>query len=279
MAVAYDATSQCATSNTTSPVSWSHAGGTPTLALVQVAVDCATSDASYTLSVTYGATTMTSLQRWESGGAAQTTGYIEVFYTTSPAAGTQTVTATLGGSGGTLTGLCGGALTFTGATAVSAAVHSDSNAANAATGSLNIPTTSASNMLAAFVGNGSGSTVFTAGPAVYDYQVRADTTHACGNSAGGHAAGTGSTVSVTWTQTSDFYAAIGLEVQVSSSSATATPAVLAVTTTRPAAQVGLLSGPAWAAAAGTTGTGIGTWANQGNVTGSPDSAYAVWTVV
>lgn len=218
--VFFDAYSGSPASVVASPLTWTHTPGTSnatSLILVQVSVDSASSDAAYSLAVTYGGHAMTSLKRWESGGAAQSTGYTQVFYLFSPPQGAQTITATLSGSGGTLTGLSGGAVSYLGAGALGTPVTADSNGAVSGTGSIAIPVASAASMTACFVANGSGNTVFGAassGQAVSPlYAVQADATHAAGSSAAASGRSSGATSNFSWTQTSAMYGAIGVEIQ------------------------------------------------------------------
>lgn len=215
MAVTFDAVGPSAsgTSGTSSPLTWSHtcASGDTEL-LVGVTVDSA-SDSGLTVAVTYNGVSMTSVKRWESGGTGASYGWLQVFSLPSPPTGSAyTVSASVSGTG-SFDVITGGSLSFAGSTALSAATTADSAGAGATSGSISVPSASASNIVAVFIGNGSGNTAITAGTSRFFVHGSGGGAGACSYSAGATIAGTGSNVTVSWTQASDFYAAIGVEVQ------------------------------------------------------------------
>ena len=224
MAVAFDAVGPSAsgTNSTTSPLTWSHTcGASATVLLVGVSVDPVLTDTLITVAVTYNGVTMTSLERWESGGAAEDVGFEQVFYLESPPTGTAH-TVSVAVTGATFDLITGGSVSFSGSTALSAATTSDSGGAGTGTGSIAVPTTSANNMVIAFVCNGSSfsATPFTAGTERF-VTATVDGDGAAANSAAATIAATGSNVTISWTQQTDFYAAIGVEVQAGGGSSPA----------------------------------------------------------
>jgi hypothetical protein len=256
MAVTFDAVGPTSAGSvgTTSPQTSTHPGSAAAAsAVVGVAVD-SSGDGSTACSVTYGAQPMTSLKRWECGGSAQSSGFLQVFALDAPPGGSQSVVITVTGSFAKITA---GSLTFLGsaATVLATATPGDSAGANVTSGSLAVPSASASNMVACLLGTGSGGVAWTAGTSRFATTTGA-AVNACNYCAGATAAGTGGSVTFSWTMTSDFYAAIGVEVQVPSGTDTS---------------------PAWAATATDLGGGSGSWASTGNADGVPDGSVATWT--
>lgn len=208
MPVTFDNTGST-TGSASGSQSWSHAGSASASAvLVAVAVD-ASNDAATTVSVTYGGVSMSSLLRWESGGSGKSNGFIQLFGLLSPPTGTRTVAVTV--SGGTFDWVSGGSLSWLGAGAFSTTVHGDPAGVVVTSGSLAVPSTSAASRVACFICAGTGPLAWTAGTS--RYVINGTTSNAAGQQAGADAAGTGSNVTFSWTQGSDWYAAIGVEVQ------------------------------------------------------------------
>jgi len=220
VAVAYDATGPSASgavaNGTVTSLSWSHTcGASATTLIAGISVD-ASPDTAITVTATYGGAAMTSLARRESGG--QTAGFVQVFYTTAPATGANTVAVTL--AGGSAPQVSGGSVSFTGASALGTPVSSDSAGATVTTCSVAVPTASASSMVFAAQCCGSGGQAVTAGTSRWIYG--SGYANAAGASAGATAAGTGGSVTVSWSQLSDWMAVIGVEVQAAAApSATA----------------------------------------------------------
>ena len=131
-------------------------------------------------------------------------------------------------SGGTtIDSVDGGALSYNDAdqtTGNGTVAHSDSGGSSASSGTVSVPSTTSGNPVAAFLTNGSGSTVFTTGTSQWVFN------SANNGGAGAFAMATetsaGGTASVAWTQASDFYAAQAFEILPASSPPAHTPNLL-----------------------------------------------------
>lgn len=213
--VAFDAVGpgSSGTQSATSPLTWSHTcGASANKLLVGISVDAASNDSGITAAVTYNGVSMSSVRRWESGGSGHTVGFVQVFSLDNPPTGSAlTVSVTLTGSG--FDGITGGSISLTGAGTNGSAVTADSAGASATSGTISVPTTSSSSLVVVFVTNGSDTTAFTAGTSRFVNNTGIGFSGGASFSAGATAPGTGSNVSVSWTQGADFYAAVGLEVQ------------------------------------------------------------------
>jgi Protein of unknown function (DUF4038) len=208
--VTFDAVGPSASgaTGTTSPLTWTHTCGTGASdLLVGVAVD-SSNDGATTCTVTYNGISCSSLQRWESGGAGKTTGFLQVFSLPSPPIGSFTVSVS---ASGTFSHLAGGSLSFIGSSAMGNLVTADSGGADVTSGTLTLPTYSSTSMAAVFVANGSDLTAFTAGTS--EFATAYFGGFSAASAAAATIAGTGGNVTVTWTQTSDYYAAVGVELQ------------------------------------------------------------------
>ena len=220
MAVAFDAVGTPASQVGvgTSPITWTHVcAATATELLVAVSVDSA-ADASLTVTATYNSVSMSSVLRWQSGGSGHNVGFLQVFRLQNPSSGSHTVSVAVGGTG-SIDWLNGGSLSFTGSATIGTAAHNDSAGASVTSASVVTSTTSASNIVAAFLTDGSGGIAITAGSSQW-IDTASSASNAAGYSAGATIAATGSNVTVSWTQTSDYFAAIGVEVQIPSALAT-----------------------------------------------------------
>jgi len=219
MAVTFDAAgpSSSGASSATSPLTWSHtcAAG-DTMLLVGVAVD-SLADGGITAACTYNGVSMTASTKWHSGGVTQAFGFIQLFTMANPPTGSA-FTVSASAAGATLDSINGGSLSFAGSVGLGTPVTADSNSVNVTTGTISVPTTSASSQVAVIVCNGSGGLAFTTGTSRY-VVVAGGGSGGAGWSGGATIAGTGSNVVVNWNQNSDFYAAIGVEVQAASSGA------------------------------------------------------------
>lgn len=113
MAVAFDAlgpgSSGSATGNVTS-INWNHTCGSGSNRLLVVGVGMGGANPGVSISVTYGSSTLTSAGQVSSDNQAD--GFVQLFYLTAPASGTNTITVT--NTGGQSRDLLGGSLTFTG---------------------------------------------------------------------------------------------------------------------------------------------------------------------
>jgi hypothetical protein len=202
--------------STTSPLTWTHncpAGTTELLAAV--AIDTGTPTSNPITAATYNNLALSSIGSRISGGSAQSSGYLALYHMFNPPTGTAfTFSFTISG---TLDDNSGGSLTFSGSSSLSAPTFADSNAANVTTATINVPTTSANNLVAAFQCDGSTqiSPPNFQSPATERFnQVNAGGS-AAGALAGATQAATGGTIAVKWNQPSDFYAFIAVEVQAS----------------------------------------------------------------
>jgi hypothetical protein len=236
VALAFDAVgpSSSGQAGTGTSTSWSHTcTGSSGLLLAAVAVDISSgSDAGLTCTATYNGVSMTSVQRWESGGAGQVVGFVQVFKLIAPATGANTVAVSV--SGGTPDKLAAGSLSFSGAdqtTGTGTPAHSDSGGAGTTSGSVSVTGTASGSIAAAFVTCGSGSLTFTSGTSRFAVQQIGG--GAAGTCGGATAVSAGGTVSVTWTQGSDFYGAIAVEVLAASGGGTANAGVAAVSAAAP----------------------------------------------
>jgi hypothetical protein len=244
----------------------------PTAVLVGIALGNNTSDAGFTVTATYGGTAMTSLAKVHANNGVN--GFIQVFGLAGPLSGPQAVAASV--AGGTPGSLCGGSLAYlgtglTGATAFGTPGTAFSSG-NAATGSVGITGTGASNMVAAFAADGSGGESVTSGGLRY----LNDQTSSAGGGAGNTfaadkvSAGSG-TVSVTWSQTSDWWGAAAVELlfaagtSVTPSAATGAGGAPGATTIPGT----FSSGPNYPAVATDLGGGTGFWQNPFLAQGPP----------
>lgn len=217
MAVAFDVTGvSVLTQAGTSPLAWTHIlGATADMLLAAVVLDagsaCTPANNPIT-AMTFNAVTMgSSLLNWQTGGSTQTSGYMALYKLAAPATGSHSVSSAFTTTG--LDGCIGGSASFiTGAGSIGTPVHADSNSAGVTSGSIAVTGTNANSLICVFVTNGSGGTAFTTGTS------RLTAVHS-GTAAGGAWSvncatipGNGGTVTVNWTQTNDFYAAIAVEV-------------------------------------------------------------------
>lgn len=211
MAVTYDATGAGGTA-TTSPLTFTHTcAASATYLIVGVAVDIGTGDGALTASCTYNSISVPSVLRWESGGSAQSAGFTQLFAKANPSTGSA-FTVSVSVTGGTPDRISGNSMSFIGAAALGTAAHGDSNAASVTSGSVTVPVTTPGNIVAITICNGQNATSWTTGTAKWT-DTGAASSGAAGVSSGAILASTGGSVSPAWTQTSDFYAAVAVEVQ------------------------------------------------------------------
>jgi hypothetical protein len=256
MAVAFDAAgpSSAGKNQTTAvPITWTHTpAGTPSIVFAACATTLSGGTAPSAGTATYGGQAMTSLGQAQSGGV-WTYGYIEAFVKVGPLSGAQTVSITPAYAG-TYNGCEGGSVSYTGANADGTPATATSSGA-ATSGTAGVTGTSTSNVVVAFMTNGSGGQSITAGTSRFSNSgnVGTDAAGACFCADITSAAGS---VSVAWTQTSDYWGAIVVEVQVGGTS----------------------TSPAWAASYDTTAVaGTGSWTNPANAEGAADGVFATWT--
>ena len=220
MAVAFDAVGPSSSGqvSTTTSISWTHTpAGTPTSVLVYFMVGLAGPGVSLSTfsGVTYGSASLSLLSTQESGGTGTGYGGIFCFGTSSPPSGAQTVSATYGSSSG-LQQIIGISVSATGSTGFGTPVPAYS--ASSASGSLAVTGTTAGGLCVIGICDGSGGESLT-GPAGVAQQWKNDYngTSTSGNVIGGTVASPGGTATFAWSQTSDAYGAIGVEVRAPSS--------------------------------------------------------------
>jgi len=215
MAVAFDAlgpaSSAPATDTSgTGTISWTHTcGASASYLLVAVTVD---NGGTSSFSCTYNSIAMTLLQQVVSGDNGESGGFISLFGLANPSTGPNTVQ--ISGAPTSVDVLTGGSLSFTGAGALGTIYTSQSGVAGASSGSVTIPTTTSGNIVAAFAGNGSGFNSLTPwiSPATTEWSEIGAGGVGCGASGAAISSSTGSAVTVSWTQSDDWYGAIGVEL-------------------------------------------------------------------
>ena len=219
MAVAFDSVGPTGGAgfgaSTPAAFTWTHTPvGTPTVVFVQCNVAMTGSGvAPGTGTATYGGVSMTSLGQAQSN-SVWTYGYIEVFALANPPSGAKTVAVTPNPNAGTIVGYVGGSVAYTGSGLTSVTAWGTpklTNQGSSTTGSATYTGTSVNNRVVAFIGDGSGTESVTAGTKRYlnDYTV--------GNTATGCAlcadiTSSVGTTTISWSQASDYYGAITVEV-------------------------------------------------------------------
>lgn len=191
-----------------------------------LAIDLGTPGNNPSLACTYNGVAMTILKQWQSGGSAQTVGYLTVFHMANPPSGAHTVAFS---GTGTADKAVGGSLSFLGGGTLGTAVTADSAGASVATGSVAVTGTATTSMVAGFVTDGSDTLAFTSG--TQRWAQTSAGTGAAGCSGAATAAGTGGTVTLSFTQASDFYGAIAVEIKAAVTGVNVTPTTAAVTVT------------------------------------------------
>jgi hypothetical protein len=210
VAVAFDAVGPSAAGAgnlATASLSWSHTCANGAVLLIGVALGHATNDAPFTLTCTYGGTSVASLAGPIHANAG-VQGFLQVFGVLNPHAGANTVAITV--SGGAPTSLAGGSVSLTGAGAF--------NTPTSATGSSTTPSVTdasntAGNMIVAFCAVGSSITSQTS-PLTSAFIINEAATSGAGNCAGAYVAAPGSSQATAWTSGFDLWAAVNVEVQV-----------------------------------------------------------------
>lgn len=201
----------------TSPVTWTHITGvTASLLLVGVSVDNTTVTAASPTASYNGVSMGSPILTWPSGGAGQTVGFVALFAMASPPSGSHTVSCTFAAGDGET----GGSASYIGHGALGTPVKVDSAAVSLTSGSVAVTGTAAGSLVFAVVGNGSDSLAFTAGTSRYKF---AGAGSGAATSTGGADIAGGGTVTVSWTQASDFYAAIAVEIQAAGGSSPRRP--------------------------------------------------------
>lgn len=215
MAVAYDTSGGGSGSSSSTTYTYTHTLGAISngAVLAGFAVDAATD--TMTLTVTFGGTPMTSLGKVHCNN--QTAGYVQVFgLATGAATGAQTVTVTASAAPADLNG---GSLSFSGVNQVTPFAAAVTNFGNGAAPSAVTAGSTSGGMVAGFAANGSPITSATS-PATSRFIDNFAAVDAGGHSAAATSPSTGSNVTMAWTVTSDWWAAIAVEL-ISSNSALA----------------------------------------------------------
>ncbi|HEY2267526.1 MAG TPA: hypothetical protein VGI96_33220 [Streptosporangiaceae bacterium] len=268
MAPVFDAvgpSSAGAHSGSATSLTWAHTiTGASTVLAAMIAVDTGT-DTSVTTTATYNGAAMTSLGKVHSGAAAA--GYLEVFGIVAAANAGANVVVT----SNTSVVLTGGSLSFTGASqTVGTAFGTPATA--------NLPQNSAPT--AALAGNTSGNIIagFVANGASITSATAPSTSRFINNGGGGNAAGcgaaatspaTGSSVTMAWATTTDWFAELLVEVlpPPGFTAAAATGAGAALNAGIVTSNVTV--GPEYATAASDLGGGSGSWATPQYAEGGP----------
>jgi hypothetical protein len=274
MAVAFDAVgpSGAGQSSLTTPLAWSHTIGgavTNSALLAAVSLDI-TSDAGVTMAMTVDGAAMTSLGIIHANNS--TAGFVQVWGKAGLATGARALSCAV--SGGTVSSLAGGSLSFSGVnqatpfgTPVTAPVGSP-GVATTATATLSSNTSG--NIIAGFVGTGSFISSATS-PSTSRWINNDHTSNACGPSGGATSPSTGSAVTMAWTITSDWWGV--LLVELLGGSGTNAPATLATgigaALNADTATSNLTSGPRYATASADLGGNQGLWATPQYAQGGP----------
>ena len=272
MAVAFDAVgpSSAGATGTTASLTWAHTiTGANTVLIAGVAVD-AGSDAGMTCACTYNAVAMTSLATRHSGGA--TAGFLQVFGIVAAAGASHNVVATV--SGGTPANITAGSISFTGAAQTTGAAFGtpasfDSAGATPTTATGALASNTNGNIIAGFVTNGAGITSATA-PSTSRFINSKTGSGAAGSCGGATSPATGSSVTMAWTVSPDYFAEIlteilpaatGTPVSAASGAGAALGATVVTSSTT--------TGPRYAGTATDLGGVYGTWNTPQYATGGP----------
>lgn len=271
--VSFDAVGPSASGalNNASPLTWSHTcGAGATVLLVGATVDIASG--TWPATATYNGVAMTSLGMLGTDNA--NFGYLQVWALENPPTGSAfTVSVAVTGSG-TLVGINGGSISFTGSAQLSAI---QSAFGNSATASLSFTPTVAGNMVAAFCGCGSPLTA--TGSFTSRYNDIGTNGSGAGNVAGSTSASAGSAVTPSWTSSGDFWAVIAVEVQAAT--AVPAPAPLPAPALQPPGRMSPMAFPAYRppapapAPAAVTTQAAAAMDGEGALTATPALASAV----
>lgn len=268
MAVAYDASAPAPPfgNQGQSSLSWSHTvAGSDIAVLAGVAVDG--SPDTMTCTATCNGSGMTSLGKVHAGGS--TAGYLEVFGISGVTAGSASLVAT---ASTTVTDINVCSLSFTGASPAVPFGTAGTASGNTGTATASTAGSTTGNFVAGFMATGTGITSATA-PAtsrvINNY--RGNAGNAAGDSAAATSPSTGSAVTMAWTITSDFWAAVAVEVlaggagQAFAGLAAGAGGVLTALTSPSS----LVAGPNYPALAVDLGGGSGSWTNPFLAEGPP----------
>jgi hypothetical protein len=162
------------------------------------------SDAALTMAATCDGVAMTPGPAVHSNNAAL--GFLQTFTALGLATGAHTIVVTV--SGGAVASMACGSIAFSAAGAFGTPATA---ASTGATASVAVPANTNGNLIAAFTGDGSGAEV-VGGTGTKRFLIDQTSSTGCGNCMGWTAPATGSSVTLTATMTSDFWAVIAFEV-------------------------------------------------------------------
>ena len=207
MAVAIDAvgpSSAGAGSGGSNSLNWTHtAAGGPVALLVGVTLGTA-NDSGNDFTVTCDSVPMTLIDGPIHGNNS-IYGFIKVYGLTGISSGAHAIAVTV--SGTTPTGLAGGSVSFTGAASFGTAYDA---VGNSATSSVAVPASTTGGIIFALVGTGHGNEAATS-PATLQY-LKDEALNTIGNCAAETTPSTGGAVTVGFTQDSNYWAIIAVEV-------------------------------------------------------------------
>lgn len=166
---------------------------------------------SATTGVTYNGVTLTSVAKVHSNNTAGA-GYVELFRLIAPATGANTVVATTSASVGSISA---GSVSFNGVDQTSPLGTAQTAFGNSDTVSVAVPSTATGNMVIDAACAGAG---FTADTQTLRWRRNTDTLTGAGNGTQSTAAGTGSSVTMSHSIPTEWWAAIAAEVRVVGSS-------------------------------------------------------------
>lgn len=168
----------------------------------------ASDDHGCTITVKDGATSLTEVKAVHTNN--QRAGVLTAWTLANPPSGVNTLTATIGGcASGTPQELTGGSVAFTGVSQAAPFGTPVSAFGSGATSSVTTATATG-DMLAGFAANGSPVTSASA-PSVSRFIENQDSSTGAGNSAGATSASTGSSVTMSWAQSGDWWGAIAVQ--------------------------------------------------------------------
>jgi hypothetical protein len=195
-----------------SSLSWSQTvgSGSDRALLAEVSVGIGPPDTGCTVSVKDGTVAMTRLGSIHPDG--QNAGILTVWGLPMPPSGVNTITAKVSGcSAGTPAELTGGSVSFAGVSQSAPFGAVTTADGTGAVASVTTPSAN-NNIVAGFVANGS-AIASVHSPATSLFIENKDNNTAAGNSAGAISAATGSAVTISWSQESDWWGAAILQVQ------------------------------------------------------------------
>lgn len=210
MAVAFDAlgpgSSGAGTGNVTN-ISWSHTCGSGSNRLLVVGIGMGGSNAGVTISVTYGASTLTSAGQINSNN--QPDGFAQLFYLIAPSSGANTITVT--NTGGQQRDLTGGSLSFTGVDQTTPLANTNTNFGSGTNPTVTITSASGNMVVDAVV---CGSPLISSGQTL-QWMNNLNGNTGAGNAAQSTASGA-SSVTMSYTSNSDWWGIIGASIQAAS---------------------------------------------------------------